>query len=90
MSLIRQRSNGLPPAPFCALQQFSTCHFDKHHAGKVWAGLCVGEIALFDRADVDFRHLAKWTGRAVFWVTRGKDRHQFRVVKKNLPEPEAQ
>lgn len=65
----------------------SARHADGHHAREVCAGLCAGEIALFDRAYVDFGHLAELTGRGVFWVTRAKDSHQFRVVEKRLPQP---
>ena len=32
-----------------------------------------GEIALFDRAYVDFAHLHELSERGVFWVTRAKE-----------------
>jgi len=66
----------------------SARHADGHHARAVCAGLRAGEIVLFDRAYVDFVHLAELTKRGVFWVTRAKENHQFRVVKKLLRPPE--
>jgi len=65
----------------------SARHADGHHARTVCAGLRAGEIVLFDRAYVDFAHLAELTERGVFWVTRAKGSHQFRVVKKLLRRP---
>ncbi len=65
----------------------SARHADGHHARAVCAGLCAGEIALFDRAYVDFAHLRDLTQRAIFWVTRAKENHQFRVVKALLKKP---
>lgn len=66
----------------------SARHADGHHARAVCAGLRAGEIVLFDRAYVDFTHLAELSARGVFWVTRAKASHQFRVVKKLLRRPE--
>lgn len=66
----------------------SARHADGHHARNVCAGLRAGEIVLFDRAYVDFAHLAELSQRGVFWVTRAKESHQFRVVKKLLRRPE--
>jgi hypothetical protein len=66
----------------------SARHADGHHARAVCAGLRAGEIVLFDRAYVDFAHLAELTARGVCWVTRAKASHQFRVVKKLLRRPE--
>ena len=66
----------------------SARHADGHHARAVCAGLRAGEIVLFDRAYVDFAHLAELAERGVFWVTRAKESHQFRVVKRLLRRPE--
>ena len=66
----------------------SARHADGHHARTVCAGLRAGEIVLFDRAYVDFAHLRELTQRGVFWVTRAKASHQFRVVKKLFRRPE--
>ena len=62
-------------------------HADGHHARAVCAGLRAGEIVLFDRAYVDFAHLYDLGQRGVWWVTRAKESHQFRVVKKLLAKP---
>jgi hypothetical protein len=67
----------------------SARHADGYHAPAVCAGLKAGEIVIFDRAYVDFKHLHQLTQRGVFWVTRAKDKyHKFRVVKKLLRKPE--
>jgi len=41
-----------------------------------------GEIVVFDRAYVDFPHLYDLLLRGIFWVTRTKENHQFKVVKR--------
>jgi DDE family transposase/uncharacterized protein DUF4372 len=66
----------------------SARHADGHHARAVCAGLRAGEIVVFDRAYVDFAHLRELAQRGVSWVTRAKEHHQFRVVKKRLRRPE--
>lgn len=45
------------------------------------AGIKAGEIVIFDKAYVDFDHLADLTLRLVFWVTRAKDNLSYKVVK---------
>ena len=45
------------------------------------AGIKAGEIVIFDKAYVDFSHLAELAMREVFWVTRTKTSHKFKVVK---------
>ena len=62
-------------------------HADGYHARTVCAGLRAGEIVLFDRAYADFAHLYDLGQRGVFWITRAKESHQFRVVKKLQPKP---
>lgn len=66
----------------------SAGHADIHHARTVCAGLREGEIVLFDRAYVDFAHLHDLSERGVHWVTRAKDSHRFRVVRRRLRSPE--
>jgi len=44
-------------------------------------GSRAGEIVIFDKAYVDFEHLADLSMREVFWVTRAKDNMQFQVVR---------
>jgi hypothetical protein len=55
---------------------------DCKRAYEVCAAIREGEIVVFDRAYVDFSHLADLSMRGVFWVTRAKSNMQFRVVKK--------
>jgi hypothetical protein len=56
-------------------------HNDARRAHEVCAGVKAGEIAIFDRAYVDFEHLADLSLREVFWVTRAKENLSFRVVR---------
>jgi hypothetical protein len=51
-------------------------------AHEVCAGVRAGEIVVFDKAYVDFTHLADLSARDVFWVTRAKDNLRCRVVLK--------
>lgn len=56
-------------------------HNDAKRARELCAGVRAGEIVIFDKAYVDFAHLADLSMREVFWVTRAKDNLSFRVVK---------
>ena len=47
-----------------------------------------GEIVIFDKAYLDFAHLADLAMREVFWVTRAKDNLQGRVVCKLQAGPD--
>jgi hypothetical protein len=51
-------------------------------AREVCAGVRAGEIVIFDKAYVDFTHLADLSARDVFWVTRAKDNLRCRVMRK--------
>jgi hypothetical protein len=53
---------------------------DAKEAREVCAGISAGEIAVFDKAYVDFRHLFALMLRGVFWVTRAKDNMLYKVV----------
>jgi hypothetical protein len=55
---------------------------DNRRARELCAGVRAGEIVIFDKAYVDFAHLADLAVREVFWVTRAKDNLEFRVVRK--------
>jgi len=55
---------------------------DNRRARELCAGVRAGEIVIFDKAYVDFAHLADLAMRGVFWVTRAKDNLEFRVVRK--------
>jgi IS4 transposase len=48
----------------------------------VCAGIQAGEIVIFDKAYIDFSHLADLSTRAIFWVTRAKDNMKFKVVRR--------
>ena len=55
---------------------------DNLRAHELCAGVQAGEIVLFDKAYLDFTHLADLSRREVFWVTRAKANLQCRVVRK--------
>lgn len=57
-------------------------HNDAKRAREVCAGIKAGEIVIFDKAYVDFAHLADLCVRMVFWVTRAKDNLGFKVVRR--------
>lgn len=59
---------------------------DNKRAREVCAGLESGEIALFDKAYVDYAHLYDLEARGVQWVTRAKENFTYRSVR-NLPVP---
>jgi len=54
---------------------------DARHAREVCAGIQAGEIVVFDKAYVEFKHLAELDVRGVFWVTRAKENLQYKVVE---------
>src|SRR5579862_807107 len=55
---------------------------DARRAREVCAGIRAGEIVIFDKAYLDFCHLADLTIREIFWVTRGKDNLSYKVKRK--------
>ena len=55
---------------------------DPKRAREVCAAVRDGEIVVFDRAYVDFPHLYDLFLRGIFWVTRTKENHQFKVLKR--------
>ena len=55
---------------------------ESRRAREVCAGVRAGEIVIFDKAYVDFTHLADLSQRDVFWVTRAKDNLRCRVVRR--------
>jgi hypothetical protein len=57
-------------------------HNDAKRAREVCAAIKPGEIVIFDKAYVDFSHLADLCVRMVFWVTRAKDNLRFKVVRR--------
>ena len=54
---------------------------DAKRAREVCAAVKAGEIVIFDKAYVDFEHLADLSLREVFWVTRAKDNLNFRLAR---------
>lgn len=60
----------------------TAAHNDNKRAREVCAGLQEGEIAVFDKAYVDFKHLFDLAKRGVFWVTRAKRRMNCRCTKR--------
>lgn len=67
--------------PACAIIDTAKFH-DSTKAQNLCAGLQEGEIAVFDKAYIDFEHLHELTVRGVFWVSRAKDNLQYRVVER--------
>src|SRR5277367_3105225 len=57
-------------------------HADAKRAREVCAGVRAGEIVIFDKAYIDFSHLADLSMREVFWVTRAKDNMNYKVVQR--------
>lgn len=55
---------------------------DNKRARELCADLKPGEIALFDKAYVDFAHLLDLGLRLIFWVTRAKENMAYEVAKK--------
>jgi len=55
---------------------------DNRRAHELCAGVQAGEIVIFDKAYLDFAHLADLSRREVFWVTRAKENMQYRVVRR--------
>jgi transposase len=47
---------------------------------ELCAGVRAGEIVVFDKAYVGYKHLDTLTERGVFWVTRAKENTQYAVV----------
>lgn len=62
-------------------------HNDAKRAREVCAGIKAGEIVIFDKAYVDFDHLADLTLRLIFWVTRAKDNLSYEVVRRLQKKP---
>jgi hypothetical protein len=56
---------------------------DSTEARVLCAEIRSGEIVVFDKAYIDFKHLKELTDRGVFWVSRAKDNMSYTVVKRN-------
>lgn len=55
---------------------------DGKRARELCAGIKAGEIVIFDKAYIDFVHLADLSMREVFWVTRAKENLSCTVTKR--------
>jgi hypothetical protein len=70
------------------LPKFAIVDTAKHNDNKRARELCkdvgAGEIALFDKAYVDFDHLYDLDERGAFWVTRAKDNLTARCIKRRI------
>jgi hypothetical protein len=56
---------------------------NSHHSAEAverCAGIRAGEIAVFDKACIDFAHLHSLSDRGIFWVTRSKGNFAYDVV----------
>lgn len=65
--------------PKFAIVKAANTH-DSSEAKELCANLQEGEIAVFDKAYIEFSHLSELEERGVFWVTRAKDNMCYRVV----------
>lgn len=68
------------------LPRFAVVKSAKFHDAVIARVLCNplqdGEIVIFDKAYVDFKHLFELMQRGVFWVTRAKTNMSYKVIKK--------
>ena len=62
-------------------------HNDAKRARELCAGIKPGEIVIFDKAYVDFSHLADLSMRLVFWVTRAKENLCYKVQRRYQKGP---
>jgi hypothetical protein len=61
---------------------------DAKRAREMCAGVREGEIAIFDKAYIDFGHLWDLEQRGVIWLTRAKENLQFEVLEAFPVKPE--
>lgn len=68
------------------LPRFALVKSAKSHDAVEGRRLCnalqAGEVVVFDKAYVDFKHLFDLFQRGVLWVTRAKENMSYRVVRK--------
>jgi len=65
--------------PQCVIVKAANTH-DSTEAKELCAGISAGEIVIFDKAYVDFKHLDHLNNRQVFWISRSKDNMDYKVV----------
>ena len=66
---------------FAIVKEAST--HDSTEAYRLCMNLQSGEIAVFDKAYVDYTHLWQLNERGVFWITRAKDNMKCHTVKQH-------
>jgi hypothetical protein len=71
--------------PRFALVKSAGSH-DSTEARELCAGIRSGEIAVFDKAYVDFEHLSELNDMGVFWVTRAKNNMAYTIVNRDKHE----
>jgi hypothetical protein len=62
---------------------------DAKRARELCAGIHRGEIVIFDKAYVDFGHLADLSSRGISWVTRAKENLQYKVENELAVPPKS-
>jgi hypothetical protein len=67
--------------PRCAIVDGGAVQ-DCRRARELCAVVAPGEIVIFDKAYLDFSHLADLSMREIFWVTRARDDLRCRVVRR--------
>ena len=68
--------------PSFAIVKAANTH-DSTEAKELCANLKAGEIVVFDKAYVDFKHLFLLNSRKVSWVTRSKGNMDYEVLREN-------
>ena len=58
---------------------------DNTKARALCAGMKSGEIAIADKAYVDFKHLCELDNRQIFWVTRAKKNMTYEIISQRKP-----
>lgn len=58
---------------------------DSTKARILCVGMKAGEIAIADKAYVDFNHLFELNERGIFWVTRAKDNMKYEIISERKP-----
>jgi len=63
---------------------------DPKTAWELCGQLKSGEVAVFDKTYVDFKHLNHLHGRGIFWVTRAKENMLYEVMgQQTFPPPQS-
>lgn len=68
------------------LPRFAVVKGAKSHDAIIARILCNqlrdGEIVIFDKAYIDFKHLFELVQRGILWVTHAKSKMAYKVIKK--------